>query len=189
MRRRPLTEQPFTDPLLAALAPRLSALEPRAREVVAGLTPTQMSTNPPGGGWSVAQVFEHLVRGNEAYLPPMAATVAAAREPGAPPRPHGRSFFGGLLLRALEPSNRLRLPTTRKMTPLVVRDGVVDAFVVTLARIDALARQSDGADLRARLWSPLAPVPLNLGDAFAILVTHAERHLGQAERARRAIGA
>jgi hypothetical protein len=44
----------------------------------------------------------------------------------------------------------LRLPTTRAMTPLAVRDGVADAFLV--------------------------------------LVTHCERHLGQAERARRAAG-
>lgn len=184
-----MTPATFRDPLLQALAPRLAALEPRARVVVAGLTAAQMATRPPGGGWSVGQVFEHLARGNEAYFPPMAAAIANARRLGPGGRPHRRSVFGGLLLRAIEPGNGVRLPTTRRMTPLEVREDVVAAFLATLARIEQLAREADGADLRVGLWSPIAPVRLNLGDAFAVLVTHAERHLGQAERVRRAIGA
>lgn len=183
-----MTSAPFRDPLLASLAPRLAALVPRTRAVVAGLTPAQLVQAPPGGGWSVAQVLEHLCRGNEEYFVPMAASIASARRRGRAPRPHRSSFFGGLLLRAVAESNPRRLPTTRKMTPLAVRTGVAEAFLATLARADALAREADGADLRERLWSPIAPVPLNLGDAFAVLVTHAERHLAQAERTRRAIG-
>lgn len=180
---------PFRDPLLAALAPRLAALEGRTRVVVAGLAGDDLARTPPGGGWSVAQVFEHLCRGNEAYFAPMAAAITSARRHGRASRPHRHSFFGRLLLGAIAESNPRRLPTTPKMTPLAVREGVVERFLATLARIEALAREADGADLRERLWSPIAPVPLNLGDAFAILVTHAERHLAQAERARRAIGA
>lgn len=184
-----MTTAPFQDPHLAALAPRLAALEARTRAAVAGLSAGQLAQAPPGGGWSVAQVFEHLCRGNEAYFVPMAAAIAAARRRGRPPRPHRPSLVGGLLVRAIAESNPRRLPTTRRMTPLRVRDDVVETFLGTLARLAALAREADGADLRERMWSPVAPVPLNLGDAFAILVTHAERHLGQAERTRRAIGA
>jgi hypothetical protein len=184
-----MTTAPFRDPLLASLAPRLAALEPRARAAVAGLSAAQLAQAPPGRGWSVAQVFEHLCRGNEAYFVPMAAAIAAARRRARAPRPHRNSLFGGLLLRAIAESNPRRLPTTRAMSPLAVRDGVLEAFLGTLSRLEVLAREADGADLRERMWSPLAPLPLNLGDAFAILVTHAERHLAQAERTRRAIGA
>ena len=168
---------------------RAEGIEPRALAVTRGLTPAQLATTPPQGGWSIAQVFEHLCRGNEAYLVPMAAAVAAARRRGGAPRPHRPSFFGGLLLKAIAESNPRRLPTTPRMTPLAVREDVVEAFLGTLARIDALAREADGADLRTGMWSPLGPIRLNLGDAFAILVAHAERHLGQAERTRRALGA
>lgn len=180
---------PFRDPFLAALAPRLAVLEGRTRAAVAGLSPADLARTPPAGGWSVAQVFEHLCRGNEAYFVPMASAITAARRSGRPPRQHRSSFAGGLLLGAIAESNPRRLPTTPKMTPLAVRAGVVEEFLGTLARIESLAREADGADMRERMWSPVAPVPLNLGDAFAILVTHAERHLAQAERARRAIGA
>lgn len=175
------------DPLLVALAPRLAALTPRTRAVVAGLSPGQLATAPPAGGWSIAQVLEHLVRGNEAYFAPLAERLPVARR--RPHRPHRPSFFGRLLLGAIAETNPRRLPTTRKMTPLVVRDGVVEAFLASLTRLDALLGEADGADLGTRLWSPIAPIPLNVGDALAILVTHAERHLAQAERARRAIGA
>lgn len=184
-----MTRPPFLDPHLAALAPRLAALGPRTDAVLAGLTPAQLAQAPPGGGWSVAQVFEHLCRGNEAYLGPMERVAAKARRPEGLPRPHRPSFFGRLLLGAIAEANPRRLPTTPKMTPLVVRDDVAKAFRATLARIESLARAADGADLGARLWSPIAPIPLNLGDAFEILVAHAERHLGQAERTRRATGA
>ncbi len=184
-----MSQAPFLDRHLAALAPRLAALGPRTEAVLAGLSPAQLAQAPPGGGWSVAQVLEHLCRGNEAYFGAMERTIAAARRRGRPARPHRHSFFGRLLLGAIAESNPRRLPTTPKMTPLAVRADVADAFVATLGRIESLAREADGAGLGERLWSPIAPIPLNLGDAFEILVAHAERHLGQAERARRAIGA
>lgn len=183
-----MADSAFRDPLLAALAPRLAALPGRTRALTSGLAVDSLAQVPPGGGWSVAQCLEHLCRGNEVYFPPMEAALARARRP-APARPHRRSFFGRLLLGAIAESNPRRLPTTRAMTPLAVRADVTGAFLATLERIAALARQADGADLRTGLWSPLAPIRLNLGDAFDVLVTHAERHLGQAERARRALGA
>jgi hypothetical protein len=154
--------------------------------VVAGLAPQQMAATPPGGGWSVAQVFEHLARGNEAYLATIEAALPAATRRG-PGRAYRASLLGGLMLRTIAEGTPLRLPTTPAMRPLVVRDGIVDAFLGTLARTTELAREADGADLRTRIWSPIAPLPLNLGDAFAIVVTHAERHLGQAERVRAAL--
>lgn len=184
-----MTAETFRDPHLAGLAPRLEALRVRTMTVVAGLSAGQLEAVPPGGGWSVAQVLEHLCRGNEAYFGPMAAAIASARRSGRAPRKHRPSLFGRLLLAAIAEPNRLRLPTTPRMMPLEVRGGVIEAWLDSLARLEGLAHVADGADLRERLWSPLAPVPLNLGDAFAVLVTHGERHLGQAERARRAIGA
>lgn len=183
-----MTLTSFRDPLLSALAPRLARLEPRARALVSGLTPAQLGATPPGGGWSVAQVLEHLCLGNEAYVGPMEAAIAKAKRRGGVPRPHRPSFFGGLLARAVAESNTRRLPTTPKMGPLVARSGVLEAFLATLARIEALAREADGSDLRTGMWSPIAPIRLNVGDAFLVLVAHSERHLGQAERARRAAG-
>ena len=182
-----MTEPPFRDPFLAALAPRLAALTPRTQAVITGLSPAQLATRPPAGGWSIGEVLEHLVRGNGAYLDRIPVVAAAARSRTA--RPYAPSFFGRLLLGAIAESNPRRLPAPRKVQPLTVRADVTAAFLGTLERTAVLARETDGADLRARFWSPIAPIPLHLGDAFDIVVTHAERHLGQAERVRRALGA
>src|SRR6187399_358796 len=170
-----MTLTTFRDPLFSALAPRLARLEPRARALVSGLTPAQLGATPPGGGWSVAQVLEHLCLGNEAYLGPLAAAIAKARRREGAPRPHRPSFFGGLLARAVAESSTRRLPTSPKMTPLLARAGVLEAFLATLVRLEELAREADGADLRTGMWSPLAPIRLNVGDAFLVLVAHSER--------------
>ena len=183
-----MTFTSFRDPLLSALAPRLARLEPRARALVSGLTPAQLGATPPGGGWSVGQVLEHLCLGNEAYLGPLSAAIEKAKRREGVARPHRPSFFGGLLARAVAESNTRRLPTSPKMSPLVARAGVLEAFLATLARLEVLAREADGADLCTGMWSPIAPVRLNVGDAFVVLIAHGERHLGQAERARRAAG-
>ena len=183
-----MTFTTFRDPLLSALAPRLGRLEPRARALVSGLTPAQLRATPPGGGWSVSQVLEHLCLGNEAYLGPLEAAIARARRREGVARPHRPSFFGGLLARAVAESSTRRLPTSPKMRPLIAREGVLEFFLATLARIGELAREADGADLCTGMWSPIAPIRLNVGDAFLVLVAHSERHLGQAERARRSAG-
>ena len=183
-----MTLTTYRDPLFSALAPRLARLEPRARALVSGLTPAQLGATPPGGGWSVGQVLEHLCLGNEAYLAPLAAAIAKAKAREGAARAHRASLFGGLLARAVAESNTRRLPTSPKMSPLVARAGVLEAFVATLVRLETLAREADGADLCTGMWSPIAPIRLNVGDAFLVLVAHSERHLGQAERARRAAG-
>ncbi|MCC6350419.1 MAG: DinB family protein [Candidatus Eisenbacteria bacterium] len=183
-----MTPDGFRDALLAGLAARLGALPARTMNVVAGLSAARLEAAPPHGGWSIAQVLEHLCRGSDAYFGAISASIAAARRRGRPPRAHRRSLFGGLLLGAISESNPRRLPTTPRMRPLTVRAGVIEAFLDSLTKLEGLMHVADGADLRERLWSPLAPLPLNLGDAFEILIAHAERHLGQAERARRATG-
>lgn len=176
------------DPYLAALAPRYEALEPRARAAIAGLSPAAMAQVPPHGGWSIAQVLEHLVVASVSYEGPVPAAIARGRQRA--PRPHKSTFFGRLLLGAIAESNVSPKPAPRAYQPLSVREGVFEAFLATLARQGEHLRQADGADLRTMLSSPiLGMIRMNLGEALALGITHTERHLGQIERTRRSIGA
>jgi hypothetical protein len=71
----------------------------------------------------------------------------------------------------------------------VVRERVVEDFLASVTRLRALIVECEGSDLRTSLPSPILPiVRMNLGDGFLLMVTHAHRHLGQAERTRRAVG-
>lgn len=182
---------PFQDPSLERLQPLLARIEPRARAVSSGLSAERFRARPPDGGWSVGEVFEHLCRSDDSYLEKvLPEAIAKARTRPAPSKPFKSSLLGGLMISALKEGSRRRLPTTRTLDVQgEIRDGVVEVFLEGVRKLESQMRQADGHDLRVSFRSPIAPViRLQLGDAFAILIEHAHRHLAQAERAREAIG-
>ena len=181
---------PLRTPMLAQLLGELDRIEPRTRVAVTGLPEAKFLEVPPDGGWSVAQVFEHLCVANESYLEgPLGPAVAKAKAQGPTDRPWRPSFVGRWLTGSLVEGGK-PLPTPRRWrvgpTP---REQVVDAFLAGIGRVRGLMREVDGHDLRVGLTSPVSPLfRMNLGDAFRILVVHSHRHLAQAERVRRAVG-
>ena len=177
-------------PLLAQLVPELDRIEPRARVAVAGLPESKFHERPPEGGWSIAQVFEHLCRANLGYLDgPLPGAIAKARSRGASSKPWRPSLAGRWLASALVEGSK-PLPTVKKWWVTgEPRPNVVDAFLATVERVRAALLEADGHDLGVGLSSPVAPLlRLNLGDAFRVLVVHSHRHLAQVERTRRAVG-
>jgi hypothetical protein len=157
---------------------------------VTGLPEAKFREVPPDGGWSVAQVFEHLCLVNASYLDgPLGPALARARARGPSARTWRPSLIGGWLAGALiEGAKPLPSPKLFRAGP-TPRDQVVDAFLAGVERTRTLMHEADGLDLRVGFASPVSPlIRLNLGDAFRILVVHAHRHLAQAERTRRAVG-
>jgi hypothetical protein len=184
-----MTALPFGDPLLAALARRLESVRRRARTVVFSLPPELMLRIPPGGGWSMGEVFEHLCIANGSYTLPVERAIAKSLTRSGAPRKHKSTFGGGFLIRALGP-NGGKVPTLRAYMPLNPREDVFSAFLDSLDVIEALMHDADGHDLRVMLASPVMPLlRMNLGEAFEVAVVHAERHLVQIERTRKAIEA
>lgn len=186
----PPTVERMRDPLLDRLLPELERIEPRTRVAVTGLPESKFIESPPDGGWSVAQVFEHLCITNLAYLDgPLGPALARALERGASARPWKPSFVGGWLASSLaEGTKPLPSPGRFRIGP-TVRDQVVDVFLDTIARTRALLLEAERADLNVGLASPASPIlRINLGDALRTIVVHSHRHLAQAERTRRAVG-
>ena len=86
---------PLRTPMLAQLLGELDRIEPRTRVAVTGLPEAKFREVPPDGGWSVAQVFEHLCVANESYLDgPLGPAVAKARAQGPCDRQWRPSFVG-----------------------------------------------------------------------------------------------
>jgi hypothetical protein len=181
--------------LRAELEARQEAIDAKLEALGAGLTAEQLAWSPPAGGWGVGQVFEHLTLAAESYVAPFTEIVAQAT-PGATAAAGAHraesdtewrpAFFGGLLYRSLaKEGNRLPAPKRYKAGPLP-RPGVVAAFLATERRMAGFRTRCADLDWRrTRLISPALPLPLiryNLGDAFRILVVHAERHARQIER-------
>lgn len=153
------------------------------RALAAPLTAAQLAWNPPGDRWSVAQVLEHLVVANHAYAEAIERRLADA----PPARGSGTwkpTLVGGFLRHVLSPEFLWKLPSPRGFRPgPTAREGVLDAFLATQAQLAAQVERAAALDWRVGMASPeSALVRFNLGDAFAILVSHTARHLGQARR-------
>ena len=185
-----IPHEPLRDPMLAALWNELDRIEPRTRVAVTGLPEPKFREVPPDGGWSIAQVFEHLCVVNASYLDgPLPVALADARQRGPANRPWKASFMGSWLTRSLaEGAKSMPAPATWRVGP-TVREHVVDEFLASVARLRELVRAADGTDLGVGLSSPASGlIRMNLGDALRIMVVHCHRHLAQAERTRRAVG-
>jgi len=173
------------DELLRRSAAEIEAIQSEARRLAGPLSPAQLDWAPPEGGWSVAQVLAHVVTASTSYFDRMQAATrdgAVRSGEGTPWKP---TFFGGMLIRSLEPTNRKKYPSPKVWRP--VQRQLPDALPTfleahrTLGGIVASASQVDL--VRTRLSSPVSRlIRLNLGDAIRVLIVHAQRHLGQAER-------
>jgi hypothetical protein len=172
------------------LSSRIGAVTHRARPLVA-VTPGQLAWSPPGGGWSVGQVLEHLVANNQSYFGPIEQHLAkvdrvAVSGEDATWKP---TIVGNLLVRSLQSPRKLPAPKLWQPGPSP-RSRIADVFLDSMAQLGQLIER--GRDRRwqaVRLRSPAsALIRLNLGDVFLALVVHAERHLGQIDRIRTAAG-
>lgn len=171
-------------PEAPALRSALAAIAQRTRDRCSPLSAAQLHWRPPDGGWSVGQVLEHLVLSHEPYVERMRAALGRgrerARERGA--RPWRPTLLGKLIVRSqLSPR---KVKTGRRFDPgPEAGPGAADRFLETVRAMDELVQASDGADLRVRFVSPIAAFfRPNLGDAFLLMLAHAQRHLGQIER-------
>ena len=153
---------------------------------VATLEYLQLGWRPPEGGWSIAQVVEHLIITDESYLAEFERILAqppknASTEEWRP------SLIGGFLTRSQSPESKQKMKSPAMWRPAPeARANVVDEYIKVRRRLVELMRRADGHDLRrTKLSSPAAKfIRINLGDAFMTLVVHTQRHLRQIQRIR-----
>jgi len=176
--------QVVQDALLAPLVAELNAVDGDVRAMQTTLGATELGRAAPHGGWTVGQIFEHLIVSNTLYFEAMEQAIAGGRAAGASAtwRP---SFLGRWLVNSLSPRSTRRVPAPRIFQPgPEPRANVVEALLQSHDRYRALVRTAAGIDLaRTRVTSPVSPlIRVNLGDAFRITVVHEQRHLQQIRR-------
>ena len=168
-----------------AVVARIRAVEPRLRSAVANLTPAQLTWNPPEGGWSIAQVFEHLCVTDDAQFAtwerviraPNAARKTSEDVPWAP------RLGGKFVLKGLESPRKTKSPP-KFQVGATVRSDVARCFFGYVQRVLALIEESAPLEWRnVKFGSSALPIiRYNLGDAWLIETVHLERHAGQIER-------
>lgn len=176
----PLSQTAHRDSLLAANR----AVIGRIRGMVTGVAPDALTRRPPNGGWSIAEVLEHLIVSADSYLEALRTIVQ--QKDHTPAQYDGTwkpSLMGGLLAQSLRNPRKLPAPKGYKPGPSP-RPRVLDEFLQRqedVGRVIAVAGAMNWRGVRMR--SPVMPLlRMNLGDALTILVVHAERHAGQIER-------
>lgn len=138
----------------------------------------------PAGGWSAAQVLEHLVLASGSYLEVMRPFVEAAPGHGTATELRWQPTLAGRAL-SWSMTSAMRFPAPSVWMPDVApRPHVRDAWIANLRELDALLDRAEGLPWnRLRFRSPASAwLRLNLGDGFLVQVAHAERHFGQIDR-------
>ncbi len=176
------------DELRRELAAAADALIARTATLEPELSGERLAWRPPDGGWSIGEVLEHLVISSRLYLERMRPLIGSAdRATGSAEwRP---TLVGRWLVRSMTSPRRFPAPKLFRPAP-APRDRVLAAHVEDLREVRAMLDRAAEIRWRAlRLSSPVSRIMrLNLGDCFALLVRHAERHGRQIDRLRGAQG-
>ena len=154
--------------------------------LVRPLDAARLNEHPEPKGWSIAEVFEHLLIADELYDDTMSKLLANARpDAGAALREWKPTFLGGWIAESLMKPGKLKGPPAFRVRGSP-RNGVVETFLareLTFIQVMDDAVRYDWNALRLR--SPALPFfmpKLNLGDAFRVHVVHSTRHAKQIER-------
>lgn len=174
------------EPTSDCLVPLLDAIEAQTKGALTGMSDAAMTWRPPSGGWGVGQVLEHMIASNKLYNETIGPIIEQAEPAADQHRPWKPSLMGGLLIRAVLPTNARKLPTAGKLEPgPEPGPDVVARFLGTVRETRDLVRAAQGLDMRRhRFTSPVNPIVrrLNLGDGLVVLVAHTQRHLQQIQR-------
>ncbi|HVD62070.1 MAG TPA: DinB family protein [Gemmatimonadaceae bacterium] len=158
----------------------------RIASIVLPLDLAKLQEHPESGGWSIAQVMEHLCVADEKYEDRLKHMIATARmDASAMAREWKSSFIGGMIAESLLKPKKLKAPKVFEPGP-TPRDGVVEALLSGEKDFVKAMDASTSLDWRKlRIKSPALPSwapSMNLGDGFRIHIVHLTRHSHQIER-------
>jgi hypothetical protein len=176
----PVSQRQQRDTLLAANR----AVIARIRDSVTAVPAQALTRRPPDGGWSIAEVLEHLVVSADSYLSAMRPLVQAKSGGTADADVTWKpTLMGGLLAASLRSPRKMAAPRRYKPGP-APRPHVLEEFLRRQEEVGHLLTDAGKMDWRrVRMRSPVLPIiNLNIGDALTVLVVHAERHATQIER-------
>lgn len=171
------------------LKAELEVVSREARSVVAGLESAALTKRPADGGWSVAEILQHLILTADAMLPLIEGALAQLQREGRKSTAtSGLGLMGWLLVKALEPPPRMKSKTSKPFEPVTFGDPLTLAgqLIERNARLGAAIDRAQGlATTAAKIASPFnASVKYNVYAALRITLVHARRHLWQARALR-----
>ena len=178
------------DELVSVLHLEIEQATARTLALASELDEAALQAAPPGGGWSVALILEHLCATHDPYAVLIRGLVERPDAPRAAPGAEWRaSLMGGWLFGAMRSPRRHRSPKVFRPAA-AARPRVVQEFRRRQDELEELLDRAAPLDWRRlRASSPASRlIRLNLGDCFTVTVAHTARHVGQMERVVRFAG-
>ena len=160
-----------------------------ARDLTAALSDAQFGWRPAPGQWSIAECLDHLTQTGRVSVGHIRETLADARRRGLYSRgPFRYGLLGQMVVRSMGPRPRMKFKAPAAFRPLPERPRleVERDFFALQDELLGLLRESNGINLRrAKVTSPVTKLlRLSLGQEFALLIAHEQRHLWQARQVR-----
>lgn len=166
---------------------RLQAVTDAFNEICRNLDSADLNWKPSAEAWSIAQIIQHLIQLNTTYFPTFTALQAGTyRVSWVAKIPIVPSLFGQMILNSVKPQNVRKAktfpiwePTQSNIDPNIV-ETFVDHQKVLRNWIETLSPLVGKGTMISSPANANIVYPLN--DALQIIITHEERHLGQARR-------
>ncbi|PYP87522.1 MAG: hypothetical protein DMG65_17260 [Candidatus Angelobacter sp. Gp1-AA117] len=169
----------------------LNEIRNRARRLVEGLTPEQLTSRPDPAKWSIAECLAHLNLSAEIVQPKVAAAMERGRKDNLLANgPFGLGFLGKALVWWAEPPPKIRIPAPKSIAPKIEAADpakIVDDFFRLQDEWARLLRDAEGLDQKKIKVPALFPgLPaLRLCAPIPWMLAHERRHLWQAENVKR----
>jgi len=180
--------------LLQTVTDETAIINRDAKQLIAGLTKSQLNWKPAPEKWSMAQCLEHLAVTNKQDEQRVANAIVRGRHKhpvnGTPAyRP---TLMGGWLIKQLLPTSTRKMPAPKVFRPVESSniEGALERFLLEQETFLRFVSDARGIDYnRTRLRSSVTPLMrFSLADAFVRNVVHCQRHLQQARRVRETPG-
>ena len=139
--------EPLKNTHLAELHTAREAVVDATNAIRDGLSPAQLTWQPPDGGWSMASCFEHLAITAELYFDRLDAAMQRTRDKGyTDEKPYRPTWVGGMLINAVI-GKKASAPKVFRPRADGAQAAAIDRFLQAHDEILRRIRDADGCDL------------------------------------------
>jgi len=170
---------------------QLAGITVKARRLVEGLAPEQLTKRAGPAKWSVAECLAHLNLANGSVQPGAQKAIQRGREANlAGKGPFATGGSGRFFTWFAEPPPKLRIWAPKSIAPpqqIPDPAGVIKEFLSQHDEWARLLKEAYGLDLgRMKMKSPFPGLPsFRVAGIITWMFAHDRRHLAQAEEVKR----
>ena len=176
---------------LAKLNDQVDAASAKAQDLVSNMLFDEIRLRPDLNCWSIAECLEHLSLTSASFIETIEDASHNARQQQIfGTASYRMDFIGRVLNWTMRPQALIKVRTQTELQPDIIEpvEDVLPRFLSMQERLKTRIANADGIDLnKVIVQSPFSKrLKYNLFSCFVLIVTHQQRHLWQAENAKRA---